>query len=322
MRALFLLIMFLGCAPAAQAAAAATLAQADPLAPGAHQTVVNDVRLWYRVAGRPEGVPVVYVHGGPGQGSQSFAAIAGPALERTQRMVYLDQRGSGRSEKPWTNAYSVDLMVDDLEQLRRQWGVPRIALIGHSFGTLLAMEYAKSYPQHTAALVLAAGVPDMPAAFEIQCDRLERTDPEQYRRSIEGKAAGARPRCNPLKGRGQEGSDRYIASLMFPNRATEELVRTWDNKDGLGNTGVVGKHLINDKFMSYRFDARKALSMPVLVIAGGKDFQAVVEPQRQFAEDVPNGSSLVYPDAGHFMWADEPERFARDVTAFLARALP
>ena len=304
-------------APAMQAHASPSSAVAAPLAPGAHQTVVNDVRLWYRVAGQEEGIPVVYVHGGPGQGSQSFAAIAGPALERTQRMVYLDQRGSGRSEKPWTNAYSVDLMVDDLEQLRRQWGVPQIVLIGHSFGTVVALEYVKAHPQNIAALVLSAAVPDMSAALEIQCDNLERTDPQQYLRSIEGQPPGSHPRCNPLKGRGQEGSDRYISSLMFPDRRTEELVRYWDKKDGLGNTGIVGRHAITEKFMRYRFDARRALTIPVLVIAGGKDFQAVVEPQRQLSKDVPNGQIIVYPNAGHFMWADEPERFARDVTAFL-----
>ena len=321
MRVLLLLVWFFGCTSALPARAETKAAEADPLAKGAHQTVVNDVRLWYRVAGQEHGIPVVYVHGGPGQGSQSFAALAGPALERSQRMVYLDQRGSGRSEKPWTNAYSVDLMVDDLEKLRRHWGAPRIALIGHSFGTVVALEYAKAYPKQTAALVLAAGVPDLPAAGKIQCDRLERTDPDQYRRSVEGMPAGANPPCNPLKGRGQEGSDRYLSSLMFPNPATAELVRHWDKKDGLGNTGIVGKHLISEKFMRYRFDARDALRMPVLVIAGGKDFQAVEEPQRQLASDVPNGRAEVYPDAGHFMWADEPERFARDVTKFLAGAV-
>lgn len=322
MQRLLLLFLFLGCAPMVHAVAAAPPALTDALAPGAHQRVVNDVRLWYRVAGQQRGIPVVYVHGGPGQGSQSFAAIAGPALERTQRMVYLDQRGSGRSEKPWTNAYSLELMVDDLEKLRRQWGVPGMALIGHSFGTMVALEYAKAYPQHTAALVLAAGVPDVPAAGEIQCDKLQHTDPEQYKRSIEGVIAGAVPRCNPLKGRGQEGSDRYLSSLMFPNPAVRELVRSWDKKDGLGNTGVVGKHLINDKFMRYRFDARSALTMPVLVIAGGKDFQAVEKPQRQLAADVPNGRFVVYPEAGHFVWADERDRFARDIASFLAKALP
>jgi proline iminopeptidase len=320
MRVLLLLILLLGHAPALRAHPAEAV-KADPLAPGAHQTVVNDVRLWYRVAGKERGVPVVYVHGGPGQGSQSFAAIAGPALERTQRMVYLDQRGSGRSEKPWTNAYSIDLMVDDLEKLRRHWRVPKLALVGHSFGTVIALEYAKAYPKQTAALVLAAGVPDVAAAGEIQCDRLERTDPNQYRRSIEGIAQGTKPRCNPLKGRGQEGSERYISSLMFPNAATEELVRHWDKKDGLGNTGIVGRHVLGEKFMRYRFEEREALTMPVLVIAGGRDFQAVAEPQRQLAADVPNGRFLDYSDAGHFVWADAPERFARDVAEFLARAM-
>lgn len=58
-------------------------------------------------------MPVVYLHGGPGQGSQSFAKFAGPELEKGLRMVYLDQRGSGRSERPWNKAYSLDLFVEE-----------------------------------------------------------------------------------------------------------------------------------------------------------------------------------------------------------------
>ena len=94
----------------------------DPLSTGVHNEVINGVRLWYRVAGPAKSTPVVFLHGGPGQGSQTFARFAGSALERTNRMVYLDQRGSGRSEKHWKKEYSLALMVDDLEQLRRKWG--------------------------------------------------------------------------------------------------------------------------------------------------------------------------------------------------------
>src|SRR5687768_15715295 len=71
------------------------------LSPGVHNEVINGVRLWYRVAGANRGTPVVFLHGGPGQGSQTFARFAGPHLERDNRMVYLDQRGSGHSEKHW-----------------------------------------------------------------------------------------------------------------------------------------------------------------------------------------------------------------------------
>src|SRR5688572_2820354 len=137
-RLLFLLLSLVAAAPAAAENRAA-------LSPGVHETVVNGVRLWYRVAGRRSGIPVVFLHGGPGQGSQGFAKFAGPELEKGLRMVYLDQRGSGRSERPWNQAYSMDLLIEDLEQLRRAWGVPKIALIGQSFGTALGMEYAARY---------------------------------------------------------------------------------------------------------------------------------------------------------------------------------
>ena len=122
----------------------------DPLSTGVHNEVINGVRLWYRVAGPAKSPPVVFLHGGPGQGSQTFSRFAGPALERTNRMVYLDQRGSGRSEKHWRKEYTLSLMVDDLEQLRRKWSADRTAIVGHSFGTVLGLEYAATYPQHVS----------------------------------------------------------------------------------------------------------------------------------------------------------------------------
>lgn len=177
------------------------------LAPGEHHAVINDVRLWYRVAGRPTGTPVVFLHGGPGQGSQSFAHFVGPYLERTNRMVYLDQRGAGRSERPWNEAYSIELMVEDLEKLRRAWGASRIDLVGHSFGTILALEYAAKYPDRVAHVVLAASAPDIPAAFDIQCARLERDDPAAYARAVAAKPAGWTARCDMTRAyRGAERS--------------------------------------------------------------------------------------------------------------------
>src|SRR2546422_918315 len=124
---------------------------ASGLRDGPHQVVVNNVRLWYRVAGRvAAGVPpVVFLHGGPGQGSYHFAALVGPYMEHSLRMVYFDQRGSGNSERPWTGEYSMATLVEDIEGLRRELGVPQIALIGHSFGGALALERSE---EHTSEL--------------------------------------------------------------------------------------------------------------------------------------------------------------------------
>jgi proline iminopeptidase len=292
----------------------AAAADGERLRPGEHDEVVNGVRLWYRVAGRESGTPIVFLHGGPGQGSQTFARFAGPALERSRRMVYLDQRGSGRSEKHWAKKYSIPLMVDDLEQLRRLWKVERIALIGHSFGTVLAVEYAARYPERVSHLILSGAVVDFPAALDLQCERLQRIDPEAYKRSVEGLAEGSTRRCR-ISAAGRS----FIDSAMFPDPAVMKLVDETDNSDGMRNTGEIFQALVPQGLMEYRFRNAARLTMPVLVIAGAKDFQAVVGPLRTFVREVPDGRLVEYEGRGHFMFVEDPERFARDVGDFLRR---
>jgi len=69
--------------------------------------------------------------------------------------------------------------------------------------------------------------------------------------------------------------------------------------------------------MSYRFQKAARVSAPTLIIAGGRDLQAVEAPQRDLAQALPHSRLLVYPGDGHFMFVEEPKRFADDVTAFL-----
>ncbi|MFN3388653.1 MAG: alpha/beta fold hydrolase [Allosphingosinicella sp.] len=302
-RLLLLLLALLAAAPAAAHDPA-------PLAPGVHETVINGVRLWYRVAGREKATPVVFLHGGPGQGSQTFARFAGPAMERGNRMVYLDQRGSGRSEKHWKKEYSLDLMVDDLEQLRRHLGVEKMALVGHSFGTVLAMEYAAKYPGRVSHLVLAGAVVDFPAALDLQCARLERIDPEGYQEAVARRPEGRR--CNVFA-----AGRAFVDNNMYPDPKIMKLVDDTDASDGMRNTGEISEALFGQGLLDYRFESAERLTMPVLAIAGGADYQAMVEPVRAFVATLPRGRLVEYEGRGHFMFVEESERFARDVTAFL-----
>ena len=304
----------LGMALSFAAPAAAQVSNTADLAPGEHHAVVNDVRLWYRVAGRTEGVPVVFLHGGPGQGSQTFARFAGPELERDLRMIYLDQRGSGRSERPWNDAYSLDLMVDDLDKLRQAWGVEKIILVGHSFGTILALEYAAAHPEHVERVVLAGAVPDLPAALNIQCSRLERLDPALYAQAVAQRPADFPAQCNAFS-----AGKAFVDGAMFPDPAVMALVEETDSAGGLRNTGQIGRVLFANGLISYQFGRHDRLTMPVLVTAGLSDFQTVIEPQRDLVARLPDGRILEYPGRGHFMFVEDPERFSADVLEFLTR---
>lgn len=314
--------------PPPEAGMPAPRGEASPLAPGEHHVVVDGVRLWYRVAGQASGdaPPVVFLHGGPGQGSAHFDALAGPRLEPSLRMVYFDQRGSGHSERPWTGEYSIERLVDDVEGLRRHLGVPRIALVSHSFGGLLALEYAAKYPDRVAALVFAAGLWDAPAQCALRLQRVAQYRPALY----------ARVAADTLNEDGTRRSDCAVEFAAFPTReeraawdteaiypdpAIEARIDSVNAAHGIRNTGEIGRAVFASGLLRYRFAAFDRLTMPVLVIAGGRDRAVAAEGLRALVERLPNARFVEYERAGHFVYLDEPDRFARDLTALVSRAV-
>jgi proline iminopeptidase len=287
---------------------------------GEHQAVVNDVRLWYKVAGQGSGTPLLFLHGGPGYNSYSFEAQAGKALESRLKMIYLDQRGSGRSERPWSGAYSVPVMVEDIEALRKQLGVPRLALMGHSFGGALALEYAAAYPQHVSKVVLVSAASSIPDACAARVAFLEKRYPAELGKA---RAAAAERKETPddcffaFNSVADDIRERVNDETMFPDMKKVEEQRAADAKSGLRNTGELGGALWNKGFLSYRFTRFERLNMPVLVLAGEEDYAIGLPAQRALGRQLPKAKVVEYAGAGHFLYLDAPQRFTRDVVAFL-----
>jgi proline iminopeptidase len=304
---------------------AASIAQAGNTAmqAGEHQTVVNGVRLWYKVAGQGAGTPLLFLHGGPGYNSYSFEAQAGKALEGKLRMIYLDQRGSGRSERPWTGAYSMPIMVEDIEALRKQLGVPKLALMGHSFGGALALEYAAAYPRHVDRLVLVSAASSIPDACAARVAFLAQRYPADLQKA---RAAAAERKETPdecyfaFNSVADDIRERVNDETMFPDMKRVAEQREVDAKSGLRNTGELGGALWNSGFLSYRFARFDRLTMPVLVIAGTEDYAIGLPAQRALARALPKATLVEYAGAGHFPYLDLSQRFNNDVVGFLKSA--
>ena len=297
------------------------LAAAAPpgAATGEHRVKTADgVELWYRVAGASRGAPVLFLHGGPGEGSQAMQALGGPALEKRVRMVYLDQRGSGQSQRPKDpKFYSLALLEADVETVRRALGAPKLVLLAHSAGTPIALDYAADHPDRVAGLILTGAVPDLPAAVDDLCGRVKAKRPDLYPRAV----AAAQPgrRCDPFAAFADSERQAFFDSNMFPDPQVRDRVNWLDHIPGIANSGEMGGALFNQGLLNYRFARPDRITMPLLFIAGGRDFQTALAPQRALAAKVRDGRVIVYPGAGHFMFAEQPERFARDVAAFVDR---
>jgi proline iminopeptidase len=229
-------------------------------------------------------------------------------------MVYLDQRGSGRSERPWTQAYSIQALIDDIEALRLRLGAPKIALMGHSFGGVLALEYAARYPEHVSRVVFVDGLSDGPASMKVWRERLEnKTLPD-----------GAGDSCAEAKANmafvnqstGKNGK-AFFDQLQFVDQEVRKQQDAIDDASGLKNTGELSNALFSGGLACYRFTQHSRLTMPVLVIGGRHDGAIGMKPMRELAAKLPQATLLEYECSAHFPYLEERDRFAADVVAFL-----
>jgi len=98
-------------------------------------------------------------------------------------VVYFDQRGSGLSERPVDRDYAIATMVDDIEALRREFGMPKIVVMGHSFGAVLALEYAAQYPTNASHVIIVAGLWDTQVQCPLRLERFAKLRPDVYERA-------------------------------------------------------------------------------------------------------------------------------------------
>ncbi|MGN2252459.1 alpha/beta fold hydrolase [Frateuria sp. GZRe12] len=301
-----------------------------------HDDVINGVRLAYWTSRpiRSTDEPVLFLHGGPGYNSYSFRMTAGKALDARYPMVYLDERGSGESERPWRGDYALATLVEDIEGLRHQLGVERMVVAGHSFGGTLAVEYAQRYPDHVARLILIDAAVDLPGAMEGWMQTLATQFPEAYaaaEHSDAGKALRAVPpgdACALARARmafvgagtamlpdGHVFHDRQQFHVVAARREQERL----DAQSGLRNTGEIGAALMapESNFICYSVRHPERLRMPTLVMVGAHDRAVGVAPQRALARRLPQATLVVFPGSAHFPYQEEPAAFLQAMDTFM-----
>lgn len=121
--------------------------------------------LYWEESGNPRGVPVVFVHGGPGAGcAPPYRRFFDP---RFWRIVLFDQRGCGRS-RPHASvqANTTPALVADMERLRTRLGIEKWVLFGGSWGSTLALAYGQAHPERALAFVLRGVFLFRPAEVE------------------------------------------------------------------------------------------------------------------------------------------------------------
>jgi len=264
------------------------------------------------------GTPLLLLHGGPGLSHDYFLPYLLP-LATHHRLICIDERGcgqSGRLRDP--KGYTLEHMVEDVEAVRQALSLGRMALLGHSFGGILAQAYAIKYQQHLSKLILA-GTAYSATVINEQFHRIKADLRPEIRQEIETLEregiyttdGGYRPEYAKLA---TEAQRAYNFTLPPPGPAEVDKM-SWDV---LREMWVRHSDFVLDGNLSgFDFSAGLArLHVPTLIIIGEHDLidEATAEAMQRM---LPGSKLLVMRHAAHMMFVDLPESFLQTLEDFL-----
>jgi proline iminopeptidase len=300
----------------AATATASVAAAAVALPPGEAYLDVPDGRIWYKVTANGSGLPLIMLHGGPGFSSYYLKPFE--ALGDDRPVVRYDQLGGGKSGPlSDTTLFTIPHFVRELDSLRAHLGYGRVHLLGHSWGTILAVEYYRAHPDHVASLVLASAALDIPA-WERHARSLISTLDDSAQHAIRSREAEGRFDAPDY----QAALAKFYSLYVWRHPVQADLDSTLATVDQAIYNYMQGPSEFTITGTLKRYDAKpflKRVKVPVLYTVGEFD-EANPPTIRAFAALTPGAMVAVLPGAAHMTPWDAPRENVQVVRDFLRGA--
>ena len=277
---------------------------------------VEGGKVWYQIAGSGSATPLLLLHGGPGAPSVYLRPLERIAVDRP--VIFYDQLGAGRSPAPADRSlWTVERFVDELAEVRAALGLDEVHILGHSWGSMLAMDYMLTQPEGVKSLIFASpalnvdrwaddakellkAMPDETRALIEQHESEGTTDAPEYQEAVMAYYRMYLSRSDPW-------SPHLLAA--FEGFNTELYGYMWGPSEFTA-TGTL-------KDYNREADLRK-LDLPVLFTTGRHD-EARPETVQHFQSLVPGAELQIFEDSAHMTMLDEPDTYAEAIRAFLNR---
>lgn len=270
---------------------------------------VNGTDLYMDIRGKGEYVLVV--HGGPGLNHSYFQPYL-DGMEKDFRLVYFDQRACGQSAIPPTDSISIKLMVDDIEDIRKELGIEKLNILSHSWGGVLAAWYGITYPSHVKKLIFC--------------------DPAMFSREYDAEAAALMRQKSTKQDSVDRAQIMAKGDLDVPDY--EKLFLLTFQLSAYNRSNISALHLnlpqnfkaanealftalsADPAMRANLYDSLHSFHFPVLIVHGASDIIPLAAIKR-LKEEIPQARIEIMNHSGHFPFVEEPEYFRKTVTQFL-----
>jgi proline iminopeptidase len=254
---------------------------------------------------------LIALHGGPGFDHVHLKPALGPLRVHAQ-IVYVDLRGQGRSGRPPIETCTLEQTADDVAALCDRLGIERPVVLGHSAGGFVALHLAVRHPKVAGGLVLCSTAPTLEPISdgEPAPSLADRAGPEATE-------AAARVFGGDMSPATMEEFTRLVAPFYAGPAHPEVPLRLFPLSSF--NPGVA-QHFFRN--LASKYDLRPRLGeigVPALVVGGGYDWVCPPAASRFLARSIPQAELVMLEEAGHFSFAEEPDRFREAVVAFMGK---
>jgi len=259
--------------------------------------VNNGVRIWYEIHGQGDPT-MVMVHGFQIAHSEGFKRTYVPYFSRHMRVLTLDLRGNGKSDRP-EGGYDLDTYLEDVHAVVEVADLDRFSMAGLSFGASIIIKYNAIHPGRVTHLILLSGYSRM-----VRSGDYPQGIPKE---TLDGAFQFWRNQPEAML----KGFIDMLCSEKYSLRF-RELIRKWAHETSpqMWETCFVPSTLSDvDGHL-------KDIDLPVLIVHGEKDRVVSPEASKHLHQKIPGSKLLLIPDSGHIFIRNWPQ-VSRDILAFL-----
>ena len=287
---------------------------------------INGAKLWVVSVGKGE--PLIIIPGGPGGNHLGYRIFDSLSVKGNIRLIYYDAFGRGKSDTAKNvKEYTIQRDIEDIEALRKAFGLEKINLLGHSYGSIVAQGYALKYSQKIAHLIIANGFHSnaMWQENDDNCNHEIKTNyPEVWKELMAIRKNGAissSQNHQDIYGRVPYGFLYAYNPEKFINRGKRKpYPNPMNTKLYYQMVGPDGDFIVANDIGKFDFRQQlKSLKMPVLIIAGRYDRVAVPWMQVQYKKFCPQAKFVIFEKSGHNPQVEEPEKEFPLIVDFLSR---
>lgn len=280
---------------------------------------VNGTELYFDVVGsgldaardfrqRPT---LLLLHGGPGFDHSYLRPWLDPVSEVAQ-LVYIDERGCGRSARHTHEYYQLGIMADDIVELCRALAIERPIVLGQSFGGFVALSIAQRHPDFPSGIILFDTSPAWTGGYDLDAlEQLVGGDYGNELRIIAYRESTGQASEAELKRFEQEIMPYYWHQNFKPEYIENLFSEANLNMD-------IATYMMGT--LSREYDLRSSLpdiDVPALILQGRYDWVTPMSGALEMAEKLPDATLHIFEQSGHMVFMEEPEELAAVISKWI-----